>query len=263
MRRWYCATLLCLALSPVWAAGVPGKPTVEIVLTPAIAEQAKLGKLLNCVAVTPDGIAVVGDAAHLWLVGAAGARAVNRVKDLRAFAFTPGGSLIGVRGRELVYLDSAGKLKPFFSLPAKGMNIVPGHGEVMVLYGPEGHNEYGLYTIRPGRRITKLLSSPKSVTSATQAGTRILFVAGGALYGVSGKQLQLVAGEPGGNLTSVVADPAGQRIYVSDGQHVFQLNGKTVVPLAGDIGGTLRWYGGGLLVFNARQRILVRLIDLP
>ncbi len=262
MRRLYCVTLLCFALSPVWAT-TPSNPTVEIILTPAIAEEAKLGKLLDCVAVTPDGIAVVGDAGHLWLVGAAGARAVNLIKGLHAFVFTPGGLMIGVRGRELVYLDLTGKLKPFFLLPSEGMNIVPGQGDVMLLYGAEGDDKYGLYMIRPGRRITKILRSPKPITSAAQTGNLILFVAGGALYRVSGKQMELVAGELGGGLTSVAVDPTGERIFVSDGQHVFRIDRGTIVPLAGDLGGTLRWYGGGLLVFNASQRILVRLVGLP
>ncbi|MHB8392118.1 MAG: hypothetical protein ACYDBH_21500 [Acidobacteriaceae bacterium] len=34
------------------------------------------------------------------------------------------------------------------------------------------------------------------------------------------------------------------------------------VPLLGDLGGTLRWYGGGLLVLDAKHHIVVRLLGL-
>jgi len=265
--RWrgVLAVLIC-ALAPLASAvadNAPAKPGLEIILTSAAADTAKLGPLVDCVAVTPDGVAVVGDGDRLWSVGAEGARTVGAIRNLRSFAFVPGGMLIGVRGRNLVYLDPYGSLKTLVGLPALGMNVAPGHGETLLLFGPEGKGGYGLYLVQPGRHLTKLLRSPKPITDAAQAGSRVLFISDGALYGVSGDKLRLIAGEPGGALTSVAVDDAGGRIFVSDGKRVFQIQEGGAVPIVGDMGGTVRWYGGGLLVLDAQHRALVRLVGLP
>ncbi|MGH7247885.1 MAG: hypothetical protein ACREH9_07245, partial [Pseudomonadota bacterium] len=236
------ASALVVALLPLAAANAaPPKLIVQTILNPAIADAAKLQTLVDCVAVTPNGVAVVGNGDRLWAVGAAGAVPVAKIRKLSSFAFTPEGLLIGVRGRDLVYLRPGGALKTFFALPAKGMRIVPGRLDSFFLFGPEGKGGYGLYVLRPGRKISKVLRAPKPITSAAQAGGRILLVAGGALYGVSGHKLLLIAGEPNGTITSVAVDETGGRIFVSDGKHIFQVQKSQAMPLVGDLGGTLRW----------------------
>jgi hypothetical protein len=263
MRGFWGAASLLVALSTAsagTAAATSG--TVEIVLTSAGADAAKLQSLVDCVAVTPDGVALVGDGDRLWQVGAEGAKAISKFEGIRSFAFTPGGLLIAVRGRELVYLDPAGDLKPFFTVPAEGMSVVPGQGESLFLYGPEGRHEYGLYVVRPGRRVSKVLRSAKAITAVAQFGGATVLVADGALYGVVGSQLKLLAGEPQGDLISVAVDASGGRMFVSDYKHVFRIDQGAVVPLTNDMGGTLRWYGGGLLVLDAKRRVLVRLVGM-
>ncbi|MDA8155474.1 MAG: hypothetical protein M0Z52_03335 [Actinomycetota bacterium] len=261
-RAFQIAVLVLSALLPGMALAAQAQtPSVKLekLLNPDVARTAKLGALVNCVAVTPDGIAVVGDADRLWLVGASGARATG-VRGLSSFAFTSQGLLIGVRGRDLVYLDADGTLKTFFGLPGEEMSIVPGQGDTLLLYGPEGKDSWGLYIIHPGRRVSKLLKSPKPITGAAMAGNRVLLVAGGALYEVLKGKLLLVAGEPGGAFVSVAAEPAGSLVFVSDGKRIFGIQGNQVMPLAGDIGGILRWQGGGLLIFDPGRDMLLRLV---
>ncbi len=158
MRATLLGVAVAAALFPrvVWSADAAlPKPVVERILDTATADAAKIGPLENCVAVTPDGVAVVGDGQRLWLAGASGARA-SAVRGLSSFAFTPEGLLVGVRGRELVYLGSDGTLKKFFTLPGAGMSVAPGAGDSLLLFGPEGKGRYGLFLIRPGRRVTKV-----------------------------------------------------------------------------------------------------------
>jgi len=256
------SVLLMAVLAPQAASAAGPKTSVQVIMRPDTAASAKLGSLADCVAVTPDGIAVVGDGDRLWLVGATGARPVAKIRHLRSFAFTPEGLLVGVQGRNLVYLDSRQNLRVFFALPGRGMNVSPGRLDTLFLFGPEDNGGYDLYVVRPGRKVSKVLNAPKPITGVAQAGSRILLVTGGALYGVSEHKLLLIAAEPQGALTSVAVDEAGGRIFVSDGRHIFQVQQGRVVPLAGDLGGTLRWYGGGLLVLDPRNRVLVRLVGL-
>ncbi len=265
MNRRFAAALLAGLLAAVPArAADPARPAlaVEKLLNPTTATAAKLGRLSDCVAVTPDGVAVVGDGKRLWLVGAAGARPAG-VRGLSCFTFTPEGLLMGIKGRELVHLDADGGLTPLLHLPGAGMTLVPGQGDTLLLFGPEGKGRWGLYTIRPGRRVSRLLSAHDPITGAAEGGGRVLVVAGGALFVVRGKQLQLMAGEPKGTLTSVATDAAGKAVFVSDGRRVFRIENEQSAVVTDDLGGSLRWYGGGLLVFDSHRRLLVRLVELP
>jgi hypothetical protein len=211
--------------------------------------------------VTPDGAAVVGNAMGLWLVGGGKVRATG-VAALGCFTFTPEGLLMGVRGRELVYLDAHGHFKPLFRLPGVGMTLVPGNGDSLLLFGREDKGTWGLYTIRPGRKVSLLLQSPKPITAVAETANRVLVVIGGALFLVEHGEIRLLAGEPKGTLTALAADPDDRAIFVSDGRRIFRINDRHVAVVADGVGGTLRWQGGGLLVFAQRRPLLVRLVGV-
>lgn len=258
---WVGAVLLCL----VPAAKPEGaKLIVERILQPNAAAQAQLGPLVDSVAVTPNGVAVVGDGKNLWAVGASEIQQIAKIHGLTSFAFSPEGLLVGVRARDLVYFDpKTGDVKTIFSLPGDGMRIVPGRRDHFYIFGAEAKERYGLYELLPGRKVVKIVSSPVPITSVARVEDRTLLVAGGALYAVSGTQLRLIAGEPNGGLTSVGVDEAGERIYLSDSARIFEIQRSGTAALFGDLGGTLYWCDGGLLVFNPGKRLLVRLVGLP
>lgn len=254
--------ILALTSGPAPAAnGTPSHVTVQSVLDPATARAAKLESLSDCVAVTPDGVAVVGNGEGLWLVGGGRTRATG-VRGLTCFAFTPEGLLVGVKGRDLVHLDAGGALTPVFHLPGAGMTLVPGQGDSLLLFGREDGGGWGLYAIRPGGKVSRLLTSPEPITGAAEGGGRLLMVAGGVLFQVQGGAMRPLAGEPKGTLASVATDPAGKAVFVSDGKRIFRIEDGRPGVLADDLGGTLRWKGGGLLVFDPRRPVLVRLLGV-
>ncbi len=253
--------LVALTAAPAAHARVPLGREVQVVLNPGSARSAGLRHLGPCVAVTPDGAAVVGNAMGLWLVGGGKARATG-VTALGCFTFTPEGLLMGVRGRELVFLDAHGQFEPLFRLPGVGMTLVPGNGDSLLLFGQEDKGTWGLYTIRPGRKVSLVLQSPKPITAAAETANHVLVVIDGALFLVEHGEMRLVAGEPKGTLTALAADPDGKAIFVSDGRRIFRINDRRVAVVAAGVGGTLRWQGGGLLVFDPRGPLLVRLVGV-
>jgi hypothetical protein len=255
--------ILALLLPIAATASAPPKLLLQIILNPAIARKAGLGTLANCVAITPDGVAIVSDQNHLWEAGAAGALPVGNFAGLASFAFVPGGLLFGVSGQNLVYLDTDGTLKTLFALPAPGMSVASGAGDSLLLFGPEGGGHYGLYLVYPGHKAAKLFGAAAPIEDAAQAGGKTFFILNGMLFGVTGRQAKLIAAEPGAGFSSVAADPAGNRVFVSDGAHVFQIKTWGALPISGDLGGLIRWYGGGLLIFNPQSRSLIRLLGLP
>jgi len=254
------------ALVTSWAIAAfaqQAQPTVERILTPALAEKQHLTTLAPSVAVTPNGVAVVGDGDRVWAVGADGAVQIAGIRNANSFAMSPEGLLVIVSGKSLLYLDPVSKtLKPVFDLPFAGMNLVSESRDSFLLYGPDGTKGCALYELLPGRKVMKIVDTPRPITGVARMGDEILLVTGGALFAVSQNTMVLLAGEIGGKLHSVAVDEGTGHIFLSDGHSLFAIQQGAVVALTGGLGGELRWQSGGLIVFNPTQRSLARLVNL-
>ena len=255
LRFWQAALALLLGAAPPAQAAAPA---LQLVLTPKIANAASLGPLVNCFSITPDGVVVVGDQSHLWAVGSAGALPLN-ISGLSSFAFMPGGILLGIFGRNLVYLDTDGTLKTLFVLPEPGMSVTQGQGNTLILFGPDAPGRNGIYLVREGRQATKIVSLPASITDVAALNGTLLFISDGTLYEVLGHQLRLVAAEPGAGFTSVTANPSTGDIYLADSSHVVELQHHNIIPISNNFAGLLRWTQGGLIIFSSKNDALVRL----
>jgi hypothetical protein len=255
-----------VALIAVWtltAFSQPPRLIIERILTPAVAQQQHLGILRPDIAFTPNGVAVVGDGDKLWAVGADGALRIAGVRNANSFAIAPQGLLVVISGKSLLYLDPFSRtLKPIFDLPFPGMSIVSENQDSFFLFGPDGAKGFALYELLPGRKVVKVVDTPRPITGVTRLADDVLIVSGGALFAVYQNSLRLLAGEIGGKLRSVAADSTARQIFVSDDKSIFAIHQDKVVPLVGDLGGELRWQSGGLLVFNPTQRSVARLVNL-
>lgn len=269
MRRLPGIRAGALAVSLVFGIAARGQshgPSLKVVrlLTPTIAAKYSLGTLCPSFAITPNGVAVVGDGDHLWAVGAGGAIAVAGVRQAASFAITPDGLLAVVSGANLDYLDPASKtLKFVYALPTPEMRIVADGDDGFLLFGPDGAKGFALYELLPGRKVAKVIDSPHPITGVARSGDQLLIITGGALFSIDGSSMQLVVAESGGTLRSVAVDPDSRRIFLSDGSRTLEFKGTTLVPLFVDVGGELGWADGGLLVFNPQETYLSEFANLP
>lgn len=268
IRRFFAivgAFAHCAILS-VAAHGQEGITPIKIarILTPEIAAKQNLGTLCPSVAITPNGVAVVGDGDQMWAVGADGAVKVEGVRNASSFAFSPDGLLVVVSGSNLQYLDPFNKtLKLIYTLPAAGMRIVPEGKDRFLLYGPDGAKGFALFELLPGRKVVKVIDSPRPITGVVRNGEQLLIVTGGMLFAIYNNSMLLLAGESGGALRSVAIDPDSGRIFLSDGNRTFEFHEGKIIPLFSDLSGELRWQSGGLLIFNPKERFLVQVANLP
>lgn len=255
----------CLLLCAV-ARGQAGNHPLKVIriLTPAIAAKYNLGLLCPSLAVTPNGVAVVGDGNRLWAVGADGAIKVEGIRNAASFAISPSGLLVVVSGANLEYLDPTTKiLKLVYSLPFAGMRIAAEGDDRFLLFGPDGDKGFALYELLPERKTVKIIDSPHPITGVARSGDQLLMITGGALFSIDGNSMQIVAGESGGALRSVAVDEHSSRVFLSDGSRIFEFKEAKLIPLFSDLGGELRWVDGGLLVFNPQQRYLAQIANVP
>lgn len=251
------ALLLCLI-----AATASAEPLrVEVLLNAAIAKKAGLGALTGSLAVTPSRLVLLGERSRTFLLGWGGVRGVAGLDGLDAMAYTPDGFLMAIRGRELLVLDGKGGLQRLFFLPSAGMGLAAGGKDRMLLY-ERAPGRSGLYELRPGGRIVKLLESPEPIAgAAVRTDGVIVLAAGRSLFEAApGKPMRLL-GTADAPLTSVELGSEG-RVYASDGAGVSALDGGKLSPVTNEAGGQLRWLAGGLLVLDPKRTLLARVSGL-
>jgi hypothetical protein len=254
-------TLLLLLAGQLLAAPAP---RIEVLLNKQMADTAALPRLDANLAVTPSKLILLGSGKGLYVLGWGGLEAWPQFQNLDAFAFTPDGLLLAIRGKDLLHLDAKGELSRFFTLPAAGMGLAPGVRGRMFLFDRGAGPRHALYELSPGRKIRKLLESPKPIQAVTEtADGTVLFTSGRAIYAIAkGEKLRAVAGAAEGRpLTSLAVDPAGT-IYASDGIAVFSISQGRFQLLTRQAGGALHWLDGGLIVFDRWMPLVIRLTGL-
>lgn len=255
------ALLLVVLLARAHGASVSPQ-RVEVLLNKAAARAAELGALGEGLAVTPQKLILLSGDRRMLLVGWGGVQPLDGMR-LGAFAYTPDGLLMGVRGLDLVAAQPDGSLKTLFALPSAGMGLAAGVQDNMFLFERAPLARHGLYELTPGRKILKLLDSPEPIGAVAQAADgRLFFAAGSAVYELApGKPMRLLAGG-GKTIRALAVDPKSGRVYGSDGACVFALDGGRLTLVARHMGGALAWLDGGLIVFDARAPLLARLAGL-
>jgi hypothetical protein len=241
------------------------KPTIEVMLNKLSADKHHIGALTPALVVTPTRFLMVEDENRFYQVALDGIRPVDGVRGLSAFEYAPDGSFVGVRGKDLVSLAKNGKLEKIMTLPSAGMGLAAGRGK-MYLFERAGSERSGIFILLPDKKGLKLFESPEPIAAVMEDGDGILFAAGSAIYRFSAdKKTKLVLGLPKGsrNITSLAQDPKTQRIYASDGASVFSFKDKDVVVITRENGGILRWFGDGLIIFDPKAPLLIRIRGMP
>lgn len=258
--RALSALLLLLALAvPARAADAL---RVEVLLTPALAARAGMGPPGNALALTPGRLVLLADPARAYAVGWGGVQHVDNAR-LEAYAYTSDGVLLGVRGRQLMYLAADGKLKTLCGLPAEGMGISTGESRRVLLFERNPAARSALYELLPQRRFRKLLESPQPIAAAIESQGRLLFAAGNALFQLApDKTLHLLAALPGAlPIRSLAASRNGNTFYLATDDNVFALRDGASSVVLKDAGGSLLSDGDALLVLDPRRSLLLRIVN--
>lgn len=253
---------LLLLLSAALPATAATAPRVEVLLTPTLATRAGMGPLGDALALTPGRLVLLADPARAYAVGWGGVQRVDNGR-LEAYAYTSDGVLLGVRGRQLMYLAADGVMKTLCGLPSDGMGISAGEGQRVFLFerNPTGHS--ALYELLPQRRFRKLLESPQPIAAAIESQGRLLFAAGNALFQLApDKSLRLRAALPGPlPIRSLAASRNGNTLFLATGDSVFAVRDGASSVLLKDAGGSLLRDGDALLVLDPRRSLLMRIVN--
>jgi hypothetical protein len=172
---------------------------------------------------------------------------------------------MAIRGNELCYFDSTGNLARLHKLPEDGMELCAGKNVMYVFDHKKGKSKYSLYTIAKGGKYMKLFDVPEPVQAAIELKNMLVFATGNGLYSfdIRKKELKAQAALPKDmEIISIAADTINSRIYFSTTESLYAVKGSNALLVNNMFGGMLRYFDNGLLMFDTRKNLMMRITGL-
>ena len=264
----FASLALVLALHADGACSKDDTLRYEILLNKNILKDLDINaSFISTIDVTASKLALISSKDQFYLVGWGGLLPYGKQVqgDISSFALTHDSVLMTIRNSELCYFDSEGKLSLLYSLPDAGMSISRGD-RVMYIYNSSGGTEnYSIYVVAQGGMYTKLLEMPAPVRSVVEGNNSVMFASGSVLYdfNLKERELKAVTVFPADmEISSVAVEKSSGRIFISAGNAIYALKDNGAVLVSDDLSGTLKCHEGGLMVFNAGEKTIIRITGL-
>lgn len=186
-------------------------------------------------------------------------------ENITSFAYTSDNLLMVIRNDELCSFDPTGNLTKFMKLPRKGMGISAGKYVMYIYDRNKEQPKHSLFILAQGGKYKKILDVPAAIQSVIEMNNSILFASGNGLFSfdVKSKQLKALSALPKGKeIKSIAVDTLNNRVYFSTDSIVYAINHSNTIIVTDKIGGTLRFFHGGLIVFNPEKQLMIRLTGI-
>ena len=185
--------------------------------------------------------------------------------NINSFAYTSDNLLMVIRNDELCSFDLNENLTKFIKLPRKGMGISAGEHVMYIYDRSRSLSKNSLFLLAQGGKYKKLLDVPTPIQSVVEMNNSVLFASDNALFSfdVKSQKLKALSVLPKGKeIKSITVDTVSNRIYFSTDSIVYALKDSKTIMVTDKIGGILRYFHGGLIVFNPQKQLLIRLAGI-
>lgn len=226
------------------------------------------GSLSSCLDISPQHLIALSNGSQVYLLGWGGTTPIgNRSKQpISGFAYTSDGLLLAIQNKELCYIGKEGSWESLLKLPAPNMSIASGKEVVYVYDREQNRGKYNAYALAKAGRYRNLFASPKPINGICEMGDSIYVAIENGIYSYSppkSKLTLLAALEKGVAITSFTVDPIKEIIYFTTPTSIYALKKNSLVMLTKEFpGSTVKYFGDGLLIFNARSKDIIRLVNV-
>jgi hypothetical protein len=170
-----------------------------------------------------------------------------------------------VKNDEICYFDSKGMLSKLYKLPGREMALSYGK-KVMYLYDQStSKSNKAIYVLSPGGKYAVLLELTTPVNAVTESDSSLLFATRNMVcrFDIKTKDYKVIASlSKEKTIRSLTVDPLVNRIYFSTDRAIYAVNDSSAMIISESLGGILRFYDGGLMVFDPEKRFLVRIAGI-
>jgi hypothetical protein len=182
--------------------------------------------------------------------------------------------LLIVSNKTLYHTDSEGKMVKITDLPTAKMGIASSEDDIYLFEQTEIKNkkEYSLFSLSRELVLTKLISVETPVNSVyfyptispivffTSRNTIYYLVEEGDSVKSKDKYAEIFTLSGNNNkIISLAGDIENQALYFSTSDTVYRIKDNQLDYICVEFGGILRYDGEGLLIFNPKESLIVRL----
>lgn len=243
---------------------------VEVLLNSKMLNNSKIqqnAEFITSIDVTSKQLVLISTKQQFYLLGWGTMNPVCKPvpENITSFAYTSDNLLMVIRNDELCSFDSPENLNKFIKLPRKGMGISAGKHVMYIYDRNKAQSKHSLFILAQGGKYKKLLDVPAPIQSVVETNNSILFASENGLFSfnVKSKQLKALSALPKGNeIKSIAVDTSNNRIYFSTDNTVYAIKESNTVIVTDKIGGSLRFFHGGLIVFNPERQLMVRMTGI-
>jgi len=267
-KIFFIIYLAVCASMPCGAATSNDSLRIEVLLKGSMVENVFPNeKFTNSLDITSNHLILLSSQKNYYVLGWGGIVPIGKKVDgtISSFACTSDNLLMTIRDNEVCTFDSLGHLTVLYTLPNRDMGITAGKYFMYVYDKNRDIEKKALYVIAHGGKYAKLFEVPTSIESVVEYNNSIVFASGNTVYLFSpkNKEMKALAVLPEGKIIkSLTVDSLNNRIYFSTDSITCALKDSTKVLISDKLGGILRFYQGGLIIFNPEKNFLVRLVDI-
>jgi hypothetical protein len=268
MQRFILLLVILLSLSLPNKAAESDSLSFEILLNSRMLTESHLDMdLVPHVAISPIGYIILSNATQLYALGNEGMVTIGNKTSgtISSFAFTKEGALMIVRNDEVCTFDSTGNFRRVYLFPKMGMEIASGDRVMYLFDKGSKKSPYPIYVMAEGGKYTKLFELPNPINCLVEMNHYLFFSSEDKLYRYYPKtgQLSLVVIIPEKKkISSLAADPINERLYLSVDSTLFTVKGESMTLVSNHVSGELSYSEKGLLIFNPKQQLLIRISGL-
>lgn len=185
--------------------------------------------------------------------------------NITSFAYTSDNLLMVIRNDELCSFDLNENLTKFINLPRKGMGISAGKSVMYIYDRSKALPKNSLFILAQGGKYKKVLDVPAPIHAVVEMNNSLLFASENALFSfdVKSKKLKALSVLPKDKeITSIAVDTLSNRIYFATDSIVYAMKESNTVIVTDKIGGILRFFHGGLIVFNPKMQLMIRMTGI-
>ena len=241
----------------------------DVLLDSALLNQLSINtKFINSIEYTSDGFILLSSPNQFYLLGIGGVVPIfekwNGKRNIESFAVTANGILIVVSGNTLYRAYSEPSFIEVMDIPDSDLGITAKYENIYVFDRTlkSYKKDYSIYQISEDTKITLLANIPAPVLSIFEQPSQLIFSTKNMLFSVdieTKKLSQILALPQEDDIISIVGDTINHAFYFSTNKMIYQVNNNGIELISNDFGGTLRYDGGGLLIFNPEKQLIVRL----
>jgi len=259
-----------LVVSGLQVSGMPAPDSLryEVLMSSALLKTMNLNAaFIGTLDVTPERHVLLSTESRAFLLGWGGMKPLGKPVSgtIGSFAFTPDGLLMVVRDNEICYFDSLGVLTSLYKLPYSDMGISSGKKVMYVYDRSSGKTNKGVYELSPGGKYKILFELTTPIKSVAEYNNTVLFATRNLLcqFDPATKDYKVLATlSKEKTILSVTVDSPGNMIYFSTDREIYAVNNSAAITISKELGGILKFYDGGLMVFDPGKDFLIRIVGI-